>query len=62
MVPRGEVSLIVGSTALALGVFDADLFGVVVAVTVITGLITAPVLGLMVRRRRLVPRRERGEG
>ena len=55
MIPRGEVSLIVASLALSLGVFDTDLYGAVVALTVITAVITAPLLAPMINR---VERRE----
>jgi Kef-type K+ transport system membrane component KefB len=51
MIPRGEVSLLVATTALALGVFTPDLFAAVVAVVVVTSLLTPAVLGPMVRRR-----------
>jgi Kef-type K+ transport system membrane component KefB len=49
MVPRGEVGLIVASLGLGLGL-DADLFGVVIVMTVVTTLATPPVLGPLVRR------------
>lgn len=52
MVPRGEVGLIVASLGLSLGVISQSLYGVVVAMTVITTLITPPVLGPAVRRAR----------
>jgi Kef-type K+ transport system membrane component KefB len=55
LIPRGEVSLIVASLALSLGVFDPDLYGAVVALTVITAVITAPLLAPMINR---VERRE----
>lgn len=51
MVPRGEVGLIVASLGLGLGL-DQELFGVVVAMTVVTTLATPPVLGPLVRRGR----------
>ena len=51
MVPRGEVGLIVASLGLGLGL-DQELFGVVVAMTVVTTLATPPVLGPLVRRER----------
>lgn len=57
MVPRGEVGLIVASLGLGLGL-DAELFGVVVAMTVITTLLTPPVLGPLVRRTEAPGRRE----
>jgi Kef-type K+ transport system membrane component KefB len=49
MIPRGEVSLIVASLALSLGAFDAGLYGVVIALTVITALVTPPVLRPLLR-------------
>lgn len=52
MVPRGEVGLIVASIGLGLGIISADLYGVVVAMTIMTTLATPPVLGVLVRRRR----------
>ncbi|MGH2691547.1 MAG: cation:proton antiporter [Actinomycetota bacterium] len=44
MVPRGEVTLIVASLALALGAFDRSLFGAAVALAVVTSMITPPFL------------------
>jgi Kef-type K+ transport system membrane component KefB len=51
MVPRGEVGLIVASLGLSLGL-DPALFGVVVAMTVVTTLLTPPVLGPLVQKER----------
>ncbi|HEV2907389.1 MAG TPA: cation:proton antiporter [Actinomycetota bacterium] len=51
MVPRGEVGLIVASIGLGLGIISTDLYGVVVAMTIVTTLMTPPVLGVLVRRR-----------
>lgn len=50
MIPRGEVGLIVASLGLGLGVITRELFGVVVAMTVVTTLVTPPVLGPAIRR------------
>jgi Kef-type K+ transport system membrane component KefB len=50
MIPRGEVSLIVAALALSVGAFDVELYGVVIALTVITALITPPVLRPLLRR------------
>jgi Kef-type K+ transport system membrane component KefB len=61
MVPRGEVGLIVASLGLGLGL-DAELFGVVVAMTVVTTIATPPVLSPLVRRDRSDGRTERAEG
>jgi Kef-type K+ transport system membrane component KefB len=58
MVPRGEVGLIVASLGLGLGL-DAELFGVVVAMTVVTTIGTPPVLSPLIQAE---PRRtERGD-
>jgi Kef-type K+ transport system membrane component KefB len=51
MVPRGEVGLIVASLGLGFGL-DRSVFGVVVAMTVVTTILTPPVLGGLVRRAR----------
>jgi len=61
MVPRGEVGLIVASLGLGLGL-DAELFGVVIAMTVVTTIVTPPVLSPLVRRERADVRTERAEG
>lgn len=50
MVPRGEVGLIVASLGLGLGVITSELYGVVVVMTVVTTLVTPPVLGPLLRR------------
>jgi Kef-type K+ transport system membrane component KefB len=50
MVPRGEVGLIVASLGLGLGVINSELYGVVVVMTVVTTLVTPPVLGPLLRR------------
>jgi len=61
MVPRGEVGLIVASLGLGLGL-DAELFGVVIAMTVVTTIVTPPVLSPLVRRERADVKTERAEG
>jgi Kef-type K+ transport system membrane component KefB len=60
MVPRGEVGLVIASVGLGLGIISRELFGVVVAMTVVTTLATPPVLGALIRRekRRLRKARE----
>src|ERR687896_2377350 len=50
MVPRGEVGLIVASVGLNAGVIDGELYGVVVAMSILTTLVTPPVLKLLVTR------------
>jgi len=51
MVPRGEVGLIVASLGLSLGVISTEVFGVVLAMVVLTTVLTPPVLARMIRRR-----------
>jgi Kef-type K+ transport system membrane component KefB len=51
MVPRGEVGLIVASVGLTAGVVTGDLYGVVVAMSILTTLVSPPVLKLLISRR-----------
>ncbi len=44
MLPRGEVTLIIAGTGLALGILNADLFGVAVLTTLLSSLTTPPAL------------------
>jgi Kef-type K+ transport system membrane component KefB len=60
MMPRGEVGLIVASLGLGLGVISRDLFGVVVAMTVVTTLVTPPILAPLIRREKERRRQARG--
>jgi Kef-type K+ transport system membrane component KefB len=57
MVPRGEVGLIVASLGLSLGVIDAELFGVVIVMTIVTTLATPPILAPLVKREKANRRR-----
>ncbi len=50
MVPRGEVGLIFAVTGKALGVINDSIFSVIVAVVILTTLITPPILTMLVRR------------
>jgi Kef-type K+ transport system membrane component KefB len=50
MVPRGEVGIIVASIGLTQGILDSDLYGVIVAMSVVTTLIVPPVLAVLLRR------------
>jgi Kef-type K+ transport system membrane component KefB len=59
MVPRGEVSLIVATTATALAAFTPDLFAATVGVVVLTSVLTPPVLRVMIDRQRQREGRER---
>lgn len=60
MVPRAEVGLIVAAFGLRLGVISSELYGVVVVMTVITTIVTPPVLSALLRRH-VVPQETPGE-
>jgi len=47
MVPRGEVGIIVASVGLAEGVIEPDLYGVVVAMSILTTLVAPPFLKVL---------------
>lgn len=47
MVPRGEVGIIVATVGLAEGVIEPDLYGVVVAMSILTTLVAPPFLKLL---------------
>ena len=49
MVPRAEVGIIVAALGLRSGILDDDLYGVVVMMSVLTTLVTPPVLRLLLR-------------
>lgn len=50
MAPRGEVGLIFAVTGKSIGVVTDEIFSVIVAVVILTTLITPPVLTLLIRR------------
>lgn len=50
MVPRGEVGVVVASLGLAAGVFTAEVYAVIVAMSLLTSILTPPLLGWMLRR------------
>ncbi|TAL72407.1 MAG: cation:proton antiporter [Rhodanobacter sp.] len=50
MVPRGEVGIVVASLGLAAGVFDNRIYAVIVAMSLLTAMLTPPVLAGMLRR------------
>jgi Kef-type K+ transport system membrane component KefB len=56
MVPRGEVGIIVASVGLAEGVIGQELYGVVVAMSIITTLAAPPVLKALFSGRVAAPR------
>jgi Kef-type K+ transport system membrane component KefB len=51
MVPRGEVGVVIASLGLAAGVFGARIYAVIVAMSLLTAVVTPPVLAVLLRRR-----------
>ena len=49
MVPRGEVGILVATLGLGLGIIEESLYGVVVAMSIVTTLIAPPALALLFR-------------
>ncbi|MGA9334681.1 MAG: cation:proton antiporter [Rudaea sp.] len=50
MIPRGEVGVVVASLGLGAGVFSARLYALIVAMSLLTAMITPPILALLLRR------------
>ena len=50
MVPRGEVGVVIASLGLAGGVFTGKIYAVIVAMSLLTSVITPPVLALLLKR------------
>lgn len=50
MAPRGEVGLIFAVTGKAMGVINDEIFSVIVAVVILTTLLTPPILTILIRR------------
>jgi Kef-type K+ transport system membrane component KefB len=50
MVPRGEVGVVIASLGLAGGVFSGEIHAVIVAMSLLTSVITPPVLAALLRR------------
>lgn len=50
MVPRGEVGVVVASLGLAAGAFGQQLYAIIVAMSLLTAMVTPPVLALLMRR------------
>ena len=49
MVPRGEVGVVIASLGLAAGVFDNRVYAIIVAMSLLTAIITPPVLARLLR-------------
>ncbi|HJT97739.1 MAG TPA: cation:proton antiporter [Rhodanobacteraceae bacterium] len=52
MVPRGEVGVVIASLGLASGVFSGEIYAVIVAMSLLTSVVTPPVLAALLRRDR----------
>jgi Kef-type K+ transport system membrane component KefB len=50
MIPRGEVGVVIASLGLAAGVFTNDIYAVIVAMSLLTSIITPPVLAALLKR------------
>jgi len=50
MIPRGEVGVVVASLGLEAGVFSPQIYAVIVAMSLLTAIITPPVLGNLLKR------------
>ncbi len=51
MMPRGEVGIIIASIGLTAGVMSADLYGVVVMMSVLTTIIAPPILSVLFKKK-----------
>jgi len=51
MVPRGEVGVVIASLGLAAGVFSPRTYALIVAMSLLTAMLTPPVLALLLRQR-----------
>ena len=49
MMPRGEVGVVIASLGLAAGVFSNEIYAVIVAMSLLTSVITPPVLAALLR-------------
>ena len=52
MVPRGEVGVVIASLGLAAGVFSERIYAIIVAMSLLTAIVTPPVLAWLLRRAR----------
>ncbi|MDE3073341.1 MAG: cation:proton antiporter [Pseudomonadota bacterium] len=50
MVPRGEVGVVIASLGLAAGVFNERIYAVIVAMSLLTAMVTPPMLAWLLRR------------
>jgi len=50
MVPRGEVGVVIASLGLAAGVFSEQIYAIIVAMSLLTAMVTPPVLAILLKR------------
>ena len=50
MVPRGEVGVVIASLGLSQGVFSPEIYAVIVAMSLLTSIVTPPVLAALLKR------------
>ena len=50
MVPRGEVGVVIASLGLAAGVFNDRIYALIVAMSLLTAVVTPPLLAWQLRR------------
>ncbi len=55
MIPRGEVGIVVATLGLAAGVFNNRIYAVIVAMSLLTSIVTPPVLAWLLKRHRAEP-------
>ncbi|MGN2244538.1 cation:proton antiporter [Frateuria sp. GZRR33] len=62
MVPRGEVGVVVASLGLAAGVFSDRIYAIIVAMSLLTAMVTPPVLAWLLKRYPADPKLNPGAG
>jgi len=55
MMPRGEVGVVIASLGLAAGVFSPRTYALIVAMSLLTSIVTPPLLALLFRRATAAP-------
>ena len=50
MVPRGEVGVVIASLGLAAGIFTDQIYAVIVAMSLLTSIVTPPFLAMLLKR------------
>ena len=55
MVPRGEVGVVIAALGLAAGVFNERVYAIIVAMSLLTAMVTPPVLAMLLKRAPTAP-------